>query len=72
MSSAQALLGAVAGRFSVSRSEGQRRHLALAPPSEVRPVGDTIQTLIQQLRAANRSVGGLTKACWAEGKRGLD
>ncbi len=32
----------------------------------------TIQTLKQQLRAANRSGGGLTKASWAEGKRGLD
>jgi len=32
----------------------------------------TIQTLKQQLRAANRSVGGMTKAYWAEGKRGLD
>jgi hypothetical protein len=45
MSSAQALLGAVAGRFSVSRSEGMRTYTPL---------------------------GGLTKADWAEGKRGLD
>lgn len=32
----------------------------------------TLQALKQSLRAANRSVGGLTKAYWAEGKRGLD
>lgn len=32
----------------------------------------TIQALKQGLRAANRSVGGLSKAYWADGKRGLD
>lgn len=32
----------------------------------------TIQSLKQALRAQQRTVGGLTRAYWAEGKRGLD